>query len=247
MASTSETGHIVNIQNYKLIIDRCVGFGTDYQPSNEALLVENMTGQWTDVGAAHDTYLEKLEDTKQPVDDREDMFDELRSRATRVNNMYGSTKATKRMKKDAAGFVRKILGSNVKIPRLEGGVPDPKYVSNSQQSFVKKIDNFRQLVLLLAGDANYAPNETILKIATLETFLEDLEAKNLSVEETLGKAIHFRQLRDHGLYDVETGVIDVALMCKKYIRGVYGAMSDEAQSVTRIQMRRFLTIKPVES
>ena len=247
MASTSETGHIINIENYKLVIDRCVGFGTDYQPANEALIIVNMTGQWTDVKAAHDTYLDKLEDTKQPVDDREDMFDELRSRTTRVNNIYGSTKATARMKKDAAGLVKKILGSNVKIPRLEGGVPDPKYVSNSQQSFVKKIDNFRQLVLLLAGDGNYAPNETIFKIVTLETFLEDLEAKNLSVEETLGKAIHFRQLRDHGLYDLEIGVIDTVLMCKKYVKGLYGATSDEAKSVTGIKFRRVMKLKPVVS
>ena len=247
MASTSETGHIINIGNYKLIIDRCVGFGTDYQPANEALFIVNMTGQWTDVKAAHDTYLEKLEDTTQPVDDREDLFDELDSRVRRVNNMFGSTKATARMKKDVKGLATKILGTHVRIPRLEGGVPDPKYVSNSHLSFVKKIDNFKMMVLLLAGDANYAPNETILKVVTLESFVEELEAANTSVEEILGKAIHFRQLRDHGLYDVETGVIDVTLMCKKYVKGVYGATSVEAKSLTGIKFRRFMKLKPVES
>jgi hypothetical protein len=245
MASTSETGHDVNIQQYKLIIDRCTEFTTNYQPSNTALTIANMTLQWTAVSTAHNSYLQKLVDTKVPIDEREDLFQLLKGIVTRANNMFGSTSAKASVKKDVRGYKVKILGSNVKIKMMEGGIPDPKYVSNSQQSFVKKIYNFQQFILLLKSDTNYSPNEDILKIASLESFLVDLKAKNLSVEEILGHALHYRGLRDHGLYDVETGVYDVTQMCKKYVKGVYGASSLEAKSVCMIKLRRIMKLKPV--
>ena len=243
----SETGHDVNIQNFKLIIDRCTEFSTSYQPSNIALSVVNMTTQWTDAQTNHNNYLGKLVDTKIPVDEREDLFETLTSIVTRANNMFGSTAAKTSVKKDVRGYLNKILGRNIKIPRLEGGVPDPKYVSNSQQSFVKKTYNFQQFVLLLKADTNYAPNEPDLTIVSLEGLLDELKTVNLSVEEILGHAINFRILRDHSLYDLETGVIDVSLACKKYVKGVYGAMTLEASSVTSIALRRIMRLKKVAS
>jgi hypothetical protein len=245
MASTSETGHDVNIQQFKLIIDRCTEFTTNYQPSNNLLTIISMTSKWTEVGTAHNTYLEKLMDTKDPINDREAFFENLKGIVTRVNNIFGSTEAKASVKRDIKGYVKKILGSNVKIPMMEGDIPDPKYVSNSQQSFVKKIYNFRQMIFILKNNSFYAPNETILKIVSLQSLLADLESKNLSVEEILGHAIHYRELRDHGLYDIDKGVIDIALACKKYVKGLYGATSTEAKSVTSIKLRRFKKLKPV--
>jgi hypothetical protein len=245
MASISETGHAVNIANFKKIIDRCTEFLTNYNPPNADITVANMTAKWTAVDTLHNDYLAGLDDTKLPINDREILFEQLDRTVVRTRNLYECTKASSQSKKDAKGFVRKIVGSNVKIPKLENDVPDPNYVSNSQQSYVKKVDNLSQLVNLYKTDANYIPNETDLTIASLDTLLANLRAANLNVGQLVSHAITLRTDRNHGLYDVDTGVIDISLACKKYVMSLYGAKSPEAKSVTGIYLKRIMKIRPV--
>jgi hypothetical protein len=245
MASTSETGHAVNIANFKKIIKRCEQFGTNYNPPNPDITIANMTVKWTEADTAHSNYLIKLEDTKIPINNREILFERLDKTIVRTLNLYECTKASKQTKKDAKGLVKKITGSNVKIPRLENNLPDPKYVSNSQQSYVKKVDNFEQLWDLYKTDTNYAPNETVLTIASLESLLNNLKTANNEIGLLITHEIKYRTIRNHSLYDIETGVIDISLACKKYVRSLYGAKSPEAKSVTGIYLRRMMKIRPV--
>jgi hypothetical protein len=243
--ATFETGHVVNILNYKIIIGRCESFGALFQPSNPLITTAAMNAQWTLVEGAQSNYLLKLDALKIPVDNRELSFVKLDSVTTRANNIYGGTLATELAKADVNGLKKKITGSNVRIKRLADGKPDPNHVSNSQQSFGNKIYNFEQMVNILKSDVNYAPNENDLKIATLESFLADLKTENNAVEVLITDAIKFRITRNHGLYDEGIGVIDVVKMCKKYVKGVFGAKTQEAQSVTSVYLRRIMRMKPL--
>jgi hypothetical protein len=245
MASTSESGNAINIANYKRIVDLCTEFGAFYQPTTTEITIASMTAQWTAVDALHTAYLDALDETKIPINDREILFDKLRILSVRSRNLYESTKASSLSKNDAKGFVRKITGSSVKFPKLANNVPDPKHVSNSHQSFVNQADNFNQLLNLYKKDVNYTTNEADLSVTSLENFHAEVRAANENVWKVLSHAIKLRTERDHGLYDIETGVIDVTLACKKYVRGVYGAKSPEAKAVSRIYLKRFMTIKPV--
>jgi hypothetical protein len=243
--ATFETGHAVNIANYKIIIGRCEAFAGLFQPSNPLIAIAAMNAQWTNVEGAHSSYLLKLDALKIPVDNRELSFVKLNSIVTRANNIYGGTLATDLAKADVNGLKKKITGSNVRIKRLEDGKPDPNHVSNSQQSFVNKIYNFEQMVNILRSDTNYAPNEDDLKIAKLEFFLTDLKTENNAVEVLITDAIKFRITRNHGLYDEGIGVVDVVKMCKKYVKGVFGARSQEAKSVTSVYLKRRMKMKPL--
>jgi hypothetical protein len=245
MSSTSETGHAVNIANFKLIIERCTEFGAIYNPPNPDITITNMTTKWNEVSSSHSNYLVKLEETKLPINNREILFERLDKTVRRTVNLYDSTKASLQSKKDAKGLLRKITGSNVKIKRLENNLPDPNHVSNSQQSFVKKVDNFEQLVELYKTDTNYTPNETALTIASLGTLLNNLKSANNEIGILIAHEITFRTNRNHSLYDIDLGVIDITLACKKYVRGLYGAKSPEARSVTGIYLKRVMKIKPV--
>lgn len=42
MPSTSETGHAKNIANFETLISFCIGYGSSYNPSKEALKVANL-------------------------------------------------------------------------------------------------------------------------------------------------------------------------------------------------------------
>lgn len=70
MASNSETGHSVNISNFKLMIDKCTAFGAPYNPSNTDLTIANMTTLWTTGDTAHQTLTSAIQTAKNPINAR---------------------------------------------------------------------------------------------------------------------------------------------------------------------------------
>ena len=246
MASTSETGHDVNLANYKLIITR-IGTFTNYAPANPSLLIAAMTAQSTAADTAHSNYLAKLENTKEPINEREIVFINLKKLVPRVNNIFASSVASKASKRDAAGLMKKILGRGVRVRYMADGKIDPKWISNSQQSYVKMTKNYEQLVNLLDANGHYEVNEAVLKIANLKTVLTNLKAKNDAIDSIIATAIEFRTKRDHMLYDLDTGIIDISLLCKKYVKGLFGASSPEAKSVTSIYLKRVKKLDVAET
>jgi hypothetical protein len=245
MASTSETGHDVNLANYRLIIDG-INIFPSYSPISIKIQKISMETQWTNAVAMHSSYLAKLAETKGPINEREIIFNDLRKLVPRVNNMFAASDANDEVKKDVYGLVKKILGRGVLIKYLEDGKIDPKWISNSQQSYVKKTGNFEQMVNILALDPNYNPNEDILKIANLQTVLGELQNKNESIGGIIVHANEFRLKRDHLLYDLKTGIVDVSLQCKRYMKALFGANSPEAKSITSIKIRRFMKLEPAK-
>jgi hypothetical protein len=243
MASTSETGHYVNLENFKLIIERVTGFGADYAPLTDKIKIPKMTNQWSAADGLHQAYIVSLEATRLPVNSREDLFEILTDRVRRSINLYGSTNASPRSIKDAKGWADKITGNNIKVKKLEDGTPDPKSVSNSQLSFTKRADNFKHLLEIYKSDTNYAATEADMTTASLETLLDDIVASNTAIANLIQDANLARIARDESLYLLGTGIIDVSLACKKYVRSVYGAQSETAKTVTSIPLRRFMRIK----
>jgi hypothetical protein len=79
----------------------------------------------------------------------------------------------------------------------------------------------------------------------LGTLLNNLKSANNEIGILIAHEITFRTNRNHSLYDIDLGVIDITLACKKYVRGLYGAKSPEARSVTGIYLKRVMKIKPV--
>lgn len=245
MSSKSETGHAVNIANFRIIIYRCTQFGADYNPPNPDITIPVMTTKCNAAETLHSFYLKKLEDTKLPVNNRQILFKKLDKIAVRTQYLYECTKASLQAQKNTKSLVRKITACNVHIPKLPNNIPDPNYVSNCQQGFVNKVDNFQQLIELYKTDTNYSPNETALTIPSLETLLNDLKSANNEVHKrSIIEQKHLIE-RNHALYDLGIGLIDISLACKNYVRSLYGPKSPEAKSVTSIPLRRIMKLNPL--
>ncbi|MCX6198590.1 MAG: hypothetical protein NTY88_05130 [Bacteroidetes bacterium] len=239
MASSTETGNAVNISNFKLLIDKCTGFGATYNPGNTDLTIANMTTKWTAAGAAQDTINTALQNSKQPINAREEMFKPLSKGATRVLNYLNSTSALKGVKKDAKGLADKIRGFGKKKAKpAEGGAPAEEGVSTSHQSYVQRADSVKQLIELLKTVPQYTPNETDLKVTELEIYYGQIKAANDNIGTIIAPVEDARIARDHVLYDEETGIVDLALACKKYVKSVYGATAPETKTVTGIKFTR---------
>lgn len=238
MASNSETGHSVNFSNFKLMIDKCTAFGAPYNPSNADLAVAKMTALWTTGDAAHQTLTLAIQNAKGPINQREILFEPADTLVTRTINYYNSTKANAPIKKDAKGLADRFRGFGTAAAKLADGKPDPNAVSTSHLGYVQKGDTFKQLVDLFEADANYAPNEADLDIKVLRTLANAMKALNDNIGTIIAPIATAKITRDKALYAKDTGIVDIQLLVKAYVKGVYGASAPETKMISGIKFRR---------
>jgi hypothetical protein len=118
---------------------------------------------------------------------RELAFKPLKPLATKIVNALAATEATAQTVDDVKSTNNKIQGKRAKAVEkpdakaLAAGAEPVKTASTSQQSYDKLIDHFAQLIATLTAEPKYLPNENELKVATLNTLLTDLRAKNTAV------------------------------------------------------------------
>jgi len=240
MSSNSETGHAVNIANFGLIIMICEGHGAWYNPTNPLIFVANMKAQLDAATALQDAYMLAKVRILGPRNDRAILYEKLISVAKRSVGVLESSEANTGEIERAKSLVRLITGSNVRKKkgakkRKEGA----EERSNSHLGFVMRLDNFVQLQIFYAGNANYAPNEADLKVGSMQNLITDINAMNETVEKREIAAENLLIERNKTFYKNENCLIDVSLKCKKYVMGLFGARSEEAKSVTGIKLRRF--------
>jgi hypothetical protein len=131
-----------------------------------------------------------------------------------------------------------MRGYGVKVAKLPDGTPDPKGVSTSHQGYVQRADAFKQLVDLYASETNYAPNEVELQVATLQNLYLQMKKLNDTIGNIIGPVEKLRADRDTALYAKDTGMVDISLACKAYVRGLFGAGSAESKMVSGIKLTR---------
>ena len=233
-----ETGHAINIANFKKMIDFCESFADKYKPSRDALMVDQMLILWQTADLAHQALTTAIQNAKEPINQREILFEPIDKLVTRTLNYFESTEASDQIKLDAKGLADRYRGSNVKVKKLPDGTADPNDVSKSHQSYVMKGDTFRQLVELYAAQPLYAPNEADLTIATLTGISNNMKSLNDSIGTILAPVENARITRDNALYAEKTGVIDIALACKDYVQGAFGASSPESKMVRGLEFKR---------
>jgi hypothetical protein len=238
MASNSETGHVVNLSNFKLLIDNCAAFGAAYNPSNARLSLANMTTLWTDADSAHQALTLAVQQAKNPINDRQIIFEPLDKLVTRTLNYFNSTDASEQVKTDAKGLADRFRGYSLTVAKLPDGTPDPAHVSNSHQGFVQRADTFKQLVDLYDSDGNYNPNETDIAIAALRSLAAAMKTANDGIGGILATVNTSRISRDKALYEETTGIVDTAMACKDYVKGLFGASAAETKLVSGIKFTR---------
>lgn len=243
MASTSETGHAKNVANFEDLISFCTGYGVTYNPSKVAIKLPGLTALSASANAA----LQAVKVAKTAYDNatnaREVAFKPLKPLATRIVNALAATDSTVQTLDDVKTTNNKIQGRRAKaIKEPETGEPGvavaaPKTVSTSQQSFDKLIDHFAQLIQTLTAEPKYIPNENELKVATLNTMLSDLKAKNTAVINATTALSNARIARDKILYSDDTGLIDTAKDVKQYVKSLFGASSPQYKQVSGLEFK----------
>jgi hypothetical protein len=78
-------------------------------------------------------------------------------------------------------------------------------------------------------------------VANLNTILADLRARNTAVINTTTALSNARIARDRVLYAEGTGMVDIALDVKQYVKSVFGATSPQYKQVSGLKFNRSKT------
>lgn len=240
MPSTSEKGHAKNVANLSKLIEVCKGFGTKYNPAKAVLKIANLETRLT--GCEAD--LQSVKDTNQAEstvrNNRKVSFKDKNKLSTRylaaIKTSEGITDETI---EDAISINKKVQGERITdLPTAkstEGTPEEDNTISTAQLSYTNIVDHYKKYKSLITSlGANYAPNETDLKLAALTAKITEWETLNAQVDtaETASKNALIK--RDKNFYTEKTGIPDLAADVKEYVKSVFGAGSPEHKMVTKI-------------
>jgi len=239
MASTSETGHAVNLNNYNLLITRITGYGVRYNPTNNLIKIPAMQTVSNAAASSLVTLTTVKPAWDNAINNRQQLFTAMEKLCTRIINAYDSTEAvTDQQVKDAKVILRKIRGERKSKKITNPGPDDPAQISVSQQSYANQILHFAQLIGMVTAEPTYIPNETELQIASLTTFSDSLSTAMDSVATAQQPYLNALVARNTAFYAPKTGLVDRALEAKKYTKSVNTITLPEYRQISGLKFRK---------
>ena len=245
MTNTSETGHAKNVTNLESLITSIIALETSYNPSRDSIklpalqaLLTASTESLNAVNIAQAAY-------SNAVAARKVAFEPFSKLITRVMNSLKASGVSTQVVQSARTIVRKLQGrrASAKITEeekkaLEAEGKEVNQISASQMSFDNRIENFDRLIMLLSSIPLYNPNEAELKVEALKALHNQLKEKNTEVILPIVQLSNSRIARNKILYSENTGLVDVALDSKTYIKSIFGATSPQYKQISKLRFIR---------
>ena len=247
MASTSETGHPKNVANFENLVSFCVGYGVTFNPSKINLKIPGLQTQLASCKLNIASVTSTSVAFNNAVNARMDAFFGLRKLSTRLLNALDATAASAQTVKDFKTVNAKVQGS--KLTKADSGktakvidpnapVTDtPKTISSSQQSYSSLIEHIATIITILSSEPTYLPNETDLKVVTLNTLLTNLKNTNTAVINAYTTVSNARVARDLSLYNTTNGLCTIAKEVKMYVKSLYGATSLQYKQISGLEFK----------
>ena len=240
MSSQSETGHYKNVANLKALKTFAAGLGDNYTPQKDTLKLSYLETLVTEVTTLHENVKNQQNTVALAVDNRQNVFENLKPLSTKVINTMGATNVDAKTIEDAKAINAKIQGARIDKKKT---TENPDTISNSisvsRQSYDSLYENFKSLNNLLQQDGNYSPIEENLNIAGLTTKENEMLQANETISIENNNLQNNRIARDKRFYKDEDGLVKVAQGVKKYIRGKFGVTSPEFAQIKALQFKDY--------
>ena len=238
MASTSETGHAKNVDNLGLLISNIASYGDRYKPTNPSILLEALKKMEADGRAAVLAVNDAMPIYSRATIERDNAFAPLGQLVTRSLNSLRASSSSEQTDEAASAIVRKIRGNRTTAKTAAATDVKVATVSTSQQSYDSVLDNYERYIQYIAATPEYAPNEEDIKLPVLKALAVELRAKNTACNNAKVAIDNARMARNRVLYTPLTGLVDVALDAKTYIKSLFGSTSPEYKQVAKIDFTK---------
>lgn len=237
----AETGHAKNVANFETMISFCIGYGTDYKPSNAALEVAQLQAALAAAQAAIDGVTTGLIGWKVKVNDRETVFDGIGKFMTRLSAAFAACGAPSNAVDDIKGFARKIAGARKgKIEVDDPNTPENEAAHNSvsQRSYTQVVEHFDAAIELCMNEPLYGPNEADLSVVSMQARSAAMKAANTNVVASVTTLSNNRISRDEVLYTNATSIVELARLVKLYVKSLYGQTSPQFKQISGLQFTK---------
>jgi len=234
-----------NVDNLEFLNDKVSTFQPAYDPSETRLSIQNQK----EVAAKGKQALSGVEDAERICNDliskRALAFELLNPLVTRVINGLRIVDILDHTLAEGESLVRELRNqraSEIEPPSENAdGTENEKLPRTNKKrsgSFETKIENFGKLIKLLGSVVTYKPNETDLTVESLKTRLETLIQVNSAAKAATANAEAARGLRDIVLFADKTGLYDIAMDSKLYVKSAYGATSTQYKLISGISFSK---------
>jgi hypothetical protein len=241
MKTTQKIGHNENVTNLFLLANFIPSYGTNYNPANKALTLENITlvgnnGKAANV-AVDNANIAESNARAARIEEFSDV-DPITRSSLNALKVSGASEQTieqgKSLAREVFGKRASELLSDDQITAAKEGGKDVKQVVVHNASVGSKINNFRKYSLFLASVPQYKPNEENIKPAALSKKLSNMELKEDALKQAeTAKAVAIAN-RKQVLYADGTGLVEIGLNTKTYIKSVFGPNSPEYKQISGI-------------
>ena len=246
MKTNNAAGHSQNVANLNVVISLIPNCGEAYNPSVPALTLQELKKKCQQGKDANDAVSTAEVNLKNAIAVRSNSFDGFDDLVTRSSNALKISGASAQTLDQAQVLVRNLRGKRasdkltaeeIAAEKEKGNVVSQVTVHNA--SFDSKTENFGKYTLFLASVPGYKPNEADLSIDGLNTRLEEYKTKNNDVVLAEAALTAARQTRDELLYADNTGLVDIALAVKLYVKSIFGATSAQYKQISTIAFTKF--------
>ena len=244
MNQISETGHAMNMINFQSLLTFIDSLGDLYNPSRECIKRESLQTLLDNTQESFNSLYITQSNYTLAVDDRIAAFEPLSKLVTRVFNSLKASDSSVETDESVRTIVRKIQGKRA-TPLVSSEYTDSestevkeiKHKSTSQMSYNSRLENFEWFIIFLSKIPEYNPNEEDLKIESLKTLHSDLKAKNNLVMTAHSKMETERTQRNKMLYQPLTGIVDISIDIKNYIKSLFGASSHQYKQISKLHFK----------
>ena len=226
------------MDNLGLLISNIASYGDRYKPTNPSILLEALKKMEADGRAAVLAVNDAMPIYSRATIERDSAFAPLGQLVTRSLNSLRASSSSEQTDEAASAIVRKIRGNRTTAKAAAATDVKVATVSTSQQSYDSVIDNYERYIQYIAATPEYAPNEEDIKLPVLKALAVDLRAKNTACNNAKVAIDNARMARNRVLYTPLTGLVDVALDAKTYIKSLFGSTSPEYKQVAKIDFTK---------
>ncbi|MDR2928523.1 MAG: hypothetical protein LBV41_10065 [Cytophagaceae bacterium] len=236
MTTHVDGGHGKNIANFEVLISYCASCGGSYNPNRPELAINAMKTLLGTSQSSVSKVISAKNGNNMAINARQILFAPVRQLSMRIVYALEASGASQQTVDDAQGINRKMQNRR-STPKPEAGT-GKRSISTAQLSYSNVIDHLMQLVAIVTSEPLYNPNEDDLKVEALNEYIHKMKATTTFVVESHTAYTTARHERDRILYGEKTGLVDIAMDVKKYIRSVFGNLSTEYKDIIKIKFTR---------
>lgn len=239
MASKFETGHFKNLSNFGTLVTY-LATQPAYAPDAAELTVPQLQDFLANMEDATNQLVADAQAAQQLINDRQQIFEQTRKLARKIMLYLESNITDEAAIKDVRTHYNDMQSKKVtKVQTInDDGSTSEKSYSSNRLSYTSMAEHFQKMVERLKTVQGYAPTDNSIRIDTLEDLSSELHNANSSIAASFVTVTNSRNTRDHLMYGKNTGLVDLAMRIKKYLKYKYGTNSDQYHFAHKLKYTR---------